>query len=270
MAITVYTFLTALKAALATAKTAMATGQAADATAIANLATLATEVNQWPSNTYLDKHQATRLLTGLASVLDAESTVLGAITTAYTAMQTLVDNIEADNMVVEELFQNVAAAIVVHAAIASNIAHPVTTAITNPDVPRNLEVIFAALWDGGDVTIVGTGADGEALTEIFLDPGAGGGTVIGVSAFATVTSIDYTTGAGGGLTITPQVATTGVLLGVTRKPVAAFLKLSSALAAGPAAEEAIVAEDLAEGAFTPTTAPSDAQSYTVYYTTQNV
>lgn len=98
-----------------------------------------------------------------------------------------------------------AAGVDVHAAIASDNAAPVTTGITNPAIPRTLQVVFTALWDGGDVTIVGTDQFDAAVTETIAD--VAGTTVQGVKVFKTVTSIaTETVGAGGGLTATVQTA----------------------------------------------------------------
>ncbi len=98
-----------------------------------------------------------------------------------------------------------AAGVDVHAAIASDNAAPVTTALTSPAIPRTLQIVFTALWDGGDVTVVGTDQFDAAVTETFLNvPGT---TVQGVKVFKTVTSIsNQTVGAGGGLTATVQTA----------------------------------------------------------------
>ena len=64
----------------------------------------------------------------------------------------------------------------------------ITTALTNPDVPRNLVVTFGAGAGTGDVVITGTLADGTtAQTENFTF--AASTPVIGEKAFATVTQI---------------------------------------------------------------------------------
>ena len=107
-----------------------------------------------------------------------------------------------------------AAGVDVHAAIASDNAAPVTTGLTSPAIPRTLQVVFAALWDGGDVTIVGTDQFDAAVTETIAD--VAGTTVQGVKVFKTVTSIaTETVGAGGALTATVQ---TGEKLGLPRSP----------------------------------------------------
>lgn len=86
-----------------------------------------------------------------------------------------------------------APAVAVHAAIAATTSVvPVTTAITSPVAPRNLAVVFLATWDGGDAVVVGTNQFGKVVTETFLDPGVGGGTVVGSKVFKTVTSVAHT------------------------------------------------------------------------------
>jgi hypothetical protein len=107
-----------------------------------------------------------------------------------------------------------AAGVNVHAAISSDNAAPVTTGLTNPAIPRTLQVVFTALWDGGDVTIIGTDQFDAAVTETILNiPGS---TAEGVKVFKTVTSISNSlTGAGGGLTATVQ---TGEKLGLSALP----------------------------------------------------
>lgn len=98
-----------------------------------------------------------------------------------------------------------AAGVDVHAAIASDNAAAVTTALTNPDVPRTLQVVFDAAWDGGDVTVVGTDQFDAAVTEVIAD--VAGTTVQGVKVFKTVTSINQqTVGTGGSKTATVQTA----------------------------------------------------------------
>ena len=53
-------------------------------------------------------------------------------------------------------------------------------------IPRNARVVFGAGWDGGDVVIGGNTTAGIFDYETFADPGAGGGTVVGVKCFVDV------------------------------------------------------------------------------------
>lgn len=76
-----------------------------------------------------------------------------------------------------------------HAAITSPDTGTtvVTTAITNPDVPRNLTITGSASGMTGNVVIAGTDANDAALSETFALNGTA--TVVGAKAFKTVTSI---------------------------------------------------------------------------------
>src|SRR3990167_10642541 len=75
----------------------------------------------------------------------------------------------------------------VHASFRGDaVGTAITGAFTNPDVPRNLRIVFGATWDAGDVTLVGTDALSNSVTEVFADNP--GNTVTGVRVFATVTS----------------------------------------------------------------------------------
>lgn len=75
----------------------------------------------------------------------------------------------------------------VHAAVTlTEDAQSVTTAITNPDVPRALIVKGNASEIAGDVVITGTNARGETITETIALSGSSA--VSGNKAFATVTS----------------------------------------------------------------------------------
>lgn len=59
--------------------------------------------------------------------------------------------------------------------------------VVSPSQARNVEIDFAALWDGGNVTIVGTGEDDAALTEIIV--AVAGSTVKGLRVFKTIATI---------------------------------------------------------------------------------
>jgi hypothetical protein len=77
----------------------------------------------------------------------------------------------------------------VHAAVAlpDTGTTVVTTAITNPDVPRNVTVKGNAAGIAGDVVIVGTNASGDEITETIALNAAT--EALGALAFKTVTSI---------------------------------------------------------------------------------
>lgn len=79
-------------------------------------------------------------------------------------------------------------AVATHAAVALGAAPKnVTTAITNPDVPRNVTVKGNQAGVAGNVVITGTAIDGSAISETIALNGAA--EVAGVKAFKTVTAI---------------------------------------------------------------------------------
>jgi len=67
--------------------------------------------------------------------------------------------------------------------------------------PRNIEITFAAAWDGGNVALVGTDKDGNAVTETIT--ASAGTTVKGLRVFAALTSA--TKGAVGAAADTAQL-----------------------------------------------------------------
>lgn len=76
----------------------------------------------------------------------------------------------------------------VHAAITlTAAAQTITTAITNPDVPRVVTIKGNASGNAGNVVITGTNAAGDEITDTIALNGST--EVSGVKAFATVTSI---------------------------------------------------------------------------------
>jgi hypothetical protein len=82
----------------------------------------------------------------------------------------------------------------VHAAVREDAANAFPGPFTSPAIPRSLQVVFAAGWQGGDVTVIGTDQFDAAVTETFVsNPGA---TVVGVKVFKTVVSASKTTIAG--------------------------------------------------------------------------
>ena len=75
----------------------------------------------------------------------------------------------------------------VHALFAANDAsNAFPGPFTSPDVPRCLQVVFEAAWDGDDVNVVGTDQYDAATNEIFVS--SPGTTVVGNAVFKTVTS----------------------------------------------------------------------------------
>lgn len=103
-----------------------------------------------------------------------------------------------------------AAGVDVHAAIVESAADAYTTAITDPAIPRSLQVISDAGWQGGNITVVGTDQFDNAVTELFTIA-APGTPVLGTKIFKTVTSITKSATAGAADTATVQ---TGPKLGL--------------------------------------------------------
>lgn len=81
----------------------------------------------------------------------------------------------------------VAAAASVHAAVTlTTVPQTVTTAITDPDVCRVLSITGNAAGMAGNVSFIGTDANGDAATDTIALNGTA--TVLGTVAFATLTS----------------------------------------------------------------------------------
>lgn len=111
-----------------------------------------------------------------------------AIATGLTINNATATNIAQILTVAEDLGTPAAASTTaIHAAFAGNDASlNFPGPITNPDVPRNLTVTFAAGWDGGDVNVVGEDNAGNPINETFASgPGT---TVKGNIPFSVVTS----------------------------------------------------------------------------------
>ncbi len=80
----------------------------------------------------------------------------------------------------------------VHAALASNAANAFPGPIGTIETwGRNVRCVFAASYDGGNVTITGTDQFGQAQTETIV--ASAGSTVSGVKIFRTVTAIQKAT-----------------------------------------------------------------------------
>lgn len=126
-----------------------------------------------------------------------------------------------------------------------------------PSHAFSLDVVFDAGWDGGDVTITGTGASGGPLVETFT--GGDGVTRTGAKAFATITSIANSLDSGAGV----KVATvqTGSLFGVANTGVG-FVKLIV-----DGVPESTASTNSTNGTFAPTTSPNGAKAFEIIYST---
>lgn len=125
-----------------------------------------------------------------------------------------------------------------------------------PTHARTVDVVFAAGWEGGDITIDGLAPDGSEQQEVYTSPGAGGGTVNGAKAFLTITAV--TNGTLGGTTDLATVQT-GAQLAVGA-PVDEFL-----FVAVDGAREAFGASSSANGTFSTTTVLDGTQFVEVWY-----
>ena len=154
---------------------------------------------------------------------------------------------------VGSIFQPIAAETVsVHASFEDNAASPITTGLTNPDFPRNVQIAFGASWAGGDITVAGTDQFDAAANEVIADnPGS---TVVGTKIFKTVTSLAIQTPGGGGAGHTAEVGV-GNKLGVTEVMADAV----GVVTIGGTSENVVF--DGALHAFTPTNVPNASRVY---------
>jgi hypothetical protein len=77
-------------------------------------------------------------------------------------------------------------------AVGSIAATALSATPTDPPSAQRLIVVFPVLWDGGTITVTGTGPTGLAVSEVFTNTGPVVGSVrnrVGAETFATVTSI---------------------------------------------------------------------------------
>lgn len=143
------------------------------------------------------------------------------------------------------------------AALASNAAGAFVIA-ASPDVPRNLRVIMAASWDGGDVTVNGTDQFNNPISEVFTT--GSGVTRVGTKIFKTVTSA---TKASVGATANAATIGTGDLLGfvVASSLVSPVVQLVSRASDGVDYASEAYTLSLAVSGFTPTNVPDGARDY---------
>lgn len=147
-----------------------------------------------------------------------------------------------------------AAAVAVHAAVAGNAAaNAFPGPFTSPAIPRSLAAAAAAGYDGGALTITGTGEDDAAQTEV-ITPVAES-TVQGVKIWKTVTGCSKAAVGAAAATVTLE---TGTKLGLGGN-----FHLTSATKyqhfKDGTAEAATI--DTTYDGFTPTTAPNGARNY---------
>ena len=151
----------------------------------------------------------------------------------------------------------------VHAAFAGNdAATDFPGPFTDPDVPRAVQVAFAAGWDGGDVTVVGTDQFDQAVNETLA--ANAGNTVVGTKVFKTMTSA---TKAAVGASAAGASVGRAAKLGVGSAAVPRAKVFNSRAVGELSVNGATGAstEDGTNSAVTPTTAPNGARRFAAVY-----
>lgn len=151
----------------------------------------------------------------------------------------------------------------IHASVFGDAVGPVTvnTALSNPDVPRNVSLAFGATWDGGNVTINGTNQFDKVIAEVVIaNPN---NTVVGNSAFKTVTSFAYAGGGVGTHGTNTLTVGTGDKIGLAVNVIntTGVLYMDSALSA--------VTINSTNDTFLPGTVPNASHSYVVLVNIQS-
>lgn len=147
----------------------------------------------------------------------------------------------------------------VHAAVTlTTAAQAVTTAISNPDVPRALIVKGGQANQAGNVVVKGLDYAGRTISEVFALNGTAA--ITGYLPFYAVTEIDLPARVTVGDTVSVGVSNK---LGVSRPIVGAALDLlrETGTVAVP------TAVDAGNGTFTPLTSPNGTVLYEVNYRT---
>ena len=143
-----------------------------------------------------------------------------------------------------------AAGVASHAQVDAGDANEFPGAFADPVVPRVLQAVFSAAWDGGDITVAGTDAFDLPQTDVIA--AAVGVTVQGVAVFKTVTGISKGAVGTGGQTVDVE---TGIALGIVER-----VRDASGMLAADGTSEVVVIDPV-ENKFTPTTVPDGAVVY---------
>jgi hypothetical protein len=85
-----------------------------------------------------------------------------------------------------------------------------TTGITNPSYPMSVRVVFAASWDGGNISLIGTDIFDAAQTETIT--AVANSTVQGLKVWKTITSISKSLVGSNAATFTTQTGSRVVFL----------------------------------------------------------
>lgn len=137
------------------------------------------------------------------------------------------------------------------ASTAASAANALTLADATPDFPRNVTATFAALWDGGDIVLVGLDHTGAPATETLASNA--GSTRAGVVAWKSITSASKTV-----VGATANAVTLGYtnVFGIGAKPLVAGSQLCFHDGVGEASTL-----DATNGTIAPTTAPNGTVDY---------
>ena len=131
--------------------------------------------------------------------------------------------------------------------------------LTNPDVPRNLKVVFGSGWDGGNVTVSGT-FNGSPQSETFT--GAASTTRTGAKPFTTVTSVTKTIAGAGSATVSIGI---GAALGLVPAPTSPAGIPVVFTAGAPALDSGGASLDTTNATVTFTTAPTGSLAFALLY-----
>lgn len=152
-----------------------------------------------------------------------------------------------------------ASGVACHAAVAESAANAFPGPFTQPTIPRTLDCVFAAGWEGGDVTVTGLNQFGEAITQAYV--AVAGTTVQGTKAFSSILTASKAIQAGAADTVTLQ---TGGKLGLPVRildTVGVLFVNDPADFSPPADCPEAITLDAVNHTFTPESAPDGAVTY---------
>lgn len=154
-----------------------------------------------------------------------------------------------------------ASGVAVHAAVQESAVNAFPGPFTQPTIPRNLQCVFDAGWQGGDVTVTGTDQFAAVISEVFT--AVAGTTVEGNKVFASITGAAKTTMAGTTDAVNLQTGTKlGIPVDVADAGILVF-SLDPTDFAPPADCPEAFTLDLTYNSFIPETVPDGAVSYKV-------
>ncbi len=183
----------------------------------------------------------------------------------------------AVELVVETILAPAADDVAVHAAItgSSSVVLTVTTSITNPDIPRTLDVDpGGTLTDvpGATLTINGTNIWDETISEDYTLIENDGTIIAGTKAFKTVTSIVVPICDGAASTYLVQTAD---ILGLSRQldapPIQSAVDATSdGIFAADAGTTVVDNDEVEKNTYLPSDVPDGTSDYRIVYVTTDV